>query len=383
MTAAQLASTLIAIPSENPGPLDTDPAARYEADLADFIAAHLAGQGLDVVRQPVLPGRDNITATIPGRNPSVLLLDAHMDTVPGENMDIEPFSGELRDGRVWGRGACDTKGTLAAMIHALGRLAADPEGPAPTVVFVATVDEEAHFRGMSRFVQDFAGADGAIVGEPTSLKLAVATKGAARWQIRTRGVAAHTCHPHRGVNAIYAMCRVVGAIESRLIPSLASRVHPLVGPPVLSVSIIRGGRRVNIVPDDCTIELDRRIVPGEDPQEALAEVERLLNELRAEDPGLNVEMLPPRTCLLGTQASESDEVVRAARRASLSVLGRGDLIGVAYSTHASVLAQRGIPSVVFGAGSPDQAHAASEFVPVEEVERASDVIFEVCKTFGT
>ncbi|MFQ6096280.1 MAG: M20 family metallopeptidase, partial [Armatimonadota bacterium] len=367
MTAAELTSRLVAIPSENLAPHETRPDARYEADVADFLADYLADKGIQVRRQPVLPGRDNVVATLPGRSDAVLLLDAHMDTVPGDNMDVEPFSGEVRNGRIWGRGASDTKGALAATVHALGRLADDDEGHACTVVFVATVDEEAGFRGMARFAEDFPGADGAIVGEPTSLSIVTATKGAARWNIRTKGVAAHTCHPERGVNAIYKMADVVCAIRSRLLPALAQRHHPLVGPPKLSVSMIAGGRRNNIVPDECTITVDRRIVPGEDPREVFPEVERLLDELRAKDPELVVEMLQPSTVLPGTQASDSDRIVRVARQASLSVLGRDDLTGVAYTTHASVLAQRGIPCVVFGPGSARQAHAAVEYVSVEEV----------------
>ena len=361
MTAAEIASKLVGIPSENPGRHEAEPGARYEADVADFVAEYLAERELQVTRQPVFPGRENVIGTIPGRGSATLLLDAHMDTVPAENMEIEPFSGEVRDGRIWGRGACDTKGALAAMIHAVGRLTEDEEGPMPTVVFVASVDEESQFRGMSRFVEDFDGADGAIVGEPTSLGLVTATKGAARWQMRTRGVAAHTCHPEKGVNAIYKMADVIVAFRDRLIPALDERPHAMVGPPKISVSIIAGGRRKNIVPDECTIDVDRRIVPGEDAEEVLAEVERLLDELRAGDPELDVEMLPPRTCLAGTEASESDAIVQTARRASRAVLGRDELLGVAYTTHASVLAPRGVPCVVFGPGYADQAHFVREF----------------------
>lgn len=381
-SASELASELVAIPSPNPGPLAMGQEPSCEAEVAAFVAELLESLGLEVTRQSVTPGRDNILATLPGRTDARLLLDAHMDTVPGENMDIEPFSGEIVDGRIYGRGAADTKGTLAAMLHALGILAGDPEGPLPTVTFVGSVDEEAGFSGIYKLAQSGVQADAALIGEPTGLALVTATRGVARWQIETHGVAAHTCHPERGVNAIYKMTDVISALRRRVMDSFAERRHPLLGSPQMTVSIIRGGRRCNIVPDECTIDIDRRLLPGETQEDAVGEVEAVLADLRAADPELDVEMLKPYTFVPGIEIAEDAPIVQAACRAAEDAGVSPRIAGVPFTTHASVLSQRGIPCLVFGAGKAEQAHAATEYVGVEEVEKAADVIVGLCKSFG-
>jgi acetylornithine deacetylase len=305
-----------------------------------------------------------------------------MDTVPADNMDIEPFSGEIREGRIWGRGACDNKGTLAAIVHALGVLARDADGARATVTFVGSVDEESGFSGMYKLAQSGVRADAALVGEPTGLALVTATRGAARWQIATRGVAAHTCHPERGVNAIYKMAGVITALRERVRPRFAERAHPLLGSPELTVSLIRGGTRCNIVPDECTIDVDRRLLPGEREEDVVEEVESVLDELRSADAELDVEMHKPYTFVPGTEIEEGSPIVRAAWRAAEDAGVEARIGGVPYTTHASVLSQRDIPCLVFGPGHVEQAHTAAEYVEVEQVEKAAEVLVGLCKSFG-
>ena len=373
-SAAELASRLVAIPSPNPGPLAMGEEPACEAQVAEFVVEVLEGIGLGVTRQSVAPGRENILATLPGRTEVHLLLDAHMDTVPADNMAIEPFSGHIEGGRIHGRGAADTKGTLAAMLHALGVLARDSDGPSATITFAATVDEEGSFRGIHKLAQSGIRPDAAVIGEPTGLALVTATRGAARWQMVTRGVAAHTCHPERGVNAIYKMTDVILALRERVMARFPDRTHPLLGSPQMTISIIRGGTRCNVVPDECTIDVDRRLLPGERCEDVVGEVAAVLEELRSADPDLDVQMRKPYTFVPGTEIPEHAPIVRAAWRAAQDAGLAPRIAGVPFTTHASVLSQRDIPCLVFGAGRAEQAHTADEYVEVEQVQKAAAFI---------
>ncbi len=211
----------------------------------------------------VLPGRPNVVATVPGRDPRMVLLESHLDTVETGGMAIDPFAGTVRDGRLYGRGACDAKGPLAAFMLALAELAAgDP--PPYGVVLAGVVDEEHAYRGVLGLLADLADASvvGAIVGEPTGLVPATAHKGCVRYTVRTLGKAGHSSRPDEAVNAVTLMARVIDHIAGTA-PDVAS--HPLLGPATRCVTRIRGGEGPNTIPGHCEIEIDRRTLPGEEP----------------------------------------------------------------------------------------------------------------------
>jgi len=381
MTPAELVSQLVSIPSPNLGRPGAEPASSCEEGVAQFVAGFLEDLGLEVRRQHVVGQRYNILATIEGTRPRSLLLDAHMDTVPADNMEIEAFSGEVRDGRVYGRGACDNKGSLAAILWAVRDLV-EGEPPAATVHFAATVDEEVGFQGMRKLAESGLAADAAIVAEPTRLAVVVATKGALRWKIRTHGIAAHTSQPELGVNAIHKMAPVVNALYARLLPALAQRQHPLLGEPKLTVSVIQGGRLVNIVPDECVIEVDRRLLPGEQQEEATGEVGELLAELREQDPQLEVTMEEPYLFLPATEVPATAEIAQVALRAAAAAGADAKIAGVPFTSHASLLAPLGIPTILFGPGNPDLAHGPVEYVEIEQVEKAARAYAHIARTFG-
>ena len=279
---------LVAINSINPA----YELGRPEADVAEYIERYFQGAGIETFRQPVLPGRYNVIARIPGQNPERrVVLEAHMDTASITGMAIPPFQPELRDGCLFGRGACDTKGGLAAMMHAVAGLHRIGNKPPCEVWLAAVVDEEYSFQGVLALCKDLK-ADAAIVAEPTELRAVRAGKGVLRWTIRTKGKAAHSSKPHLGVNAISHMARVVEALDGES-GSLAKSQHPLLGPATVNVGVIRGGVQVNFVPDVCEIEVDRRLLPSETPEGVLAEYGRLLDRLRTEVPSLDVRMDPP------------------------------------------------------------------------------------------
>jgi acetylornithine deacetylase/succinyl-diaminopimelate desuccinylase-like protein len=385
----QTLSELVAIPSVNPMGRPLDGPEFYEERVTDYLQRLFERLGLPWQRQLVQPRRENIVARIDGATAppdggEVILLEAHQDTVPVDGMTIDPWKPQIRDGRLYGRGACDIKGGMTAMLGAVARLAAERPPGMPTVIMACTVNEEHGYSGASELPKLWQGnagtiiprrPDAAIVAEPTKLDVVVAHKGAVRWKCRTHGVAAHSSQPQRGKNAIYAMAPVLARLE-RYAAELGSVVpaHPLCGKATLSVGTIQGGLSVNTVPDACTIEIDRRLLPGE---EALPAYEQVLAWLRdAAIDHRNVEHEHPY--LLSTPLADrengalADRLVAVLRR----ILGRGEKIGVPFGTNAARIAVAGVPTVVFGPGSIDQAHTADEWVSLDELTKASNVLYE-------
>lgn len=380
---------LIAIPSVNPMGRPLDGPEYYEERMTDYLQGLFERLGLPWQRQKVLPRRENIIARLDGTlspeaGGELIMLEAHQDTVPVDGMTIEPWKPQVREGRVYGRGACDIKGGMTAMLGALARLAEERPTPRPTVIMACTVNEEYGYSGASELPKLWSdGAqtivprrpDAAIVAEPTELNVVVAHKGAVRWKCRTHGVAAHSSQPERGKNAIYRMVPVLAALE-RYAGELKQFVaaHPLCGHATLSVGLIQGGLSVNTVPDVCTIEIDRRVLPGEDAESAY---QHALSWLR-DQPGGAAEAEHERPYLLGTSLADRDNGAVAERLVAVSrrLFDRGDKIGVPFGTNASRISAAGVPTVVFGPGSIDQAHTADEWLSIAELEKASAVLYE-------
>ena len=339
-----------------------------EGAIADWIEAFFLQHGIATERQTVFPGRDNVIARLPGVDMTRrLVLEAHTDTVSVEGMTIDPFDPVIRDGRLYGRGSCDTKAGLAAMMHTLVELKQAGLTPPCEVVLAAVVDEEYSYRGVVRFCQGLR-ADGAIVAEPTELRAVIASKGVLRWAIQVAGKAAHSSKPQLGINAIQHMRQVLEVLEKDE-ARLAGLTHPLVGQATCNVGVIRGGVQVNFVPDRCEIELDRRLLPGETAEAALAEYQALLDSV----PGVVARNLEPPLLVDEALLTPPDSLVAKTAAGVLRELGLNpELCGVPYGSDASKLSRAGVPSIVFGAGSIDQAHAADEFIEVDQVLIALD-----------
>jgi len=326
-----------------------------EAEQAVFLARLLVEWGARVSLTELAPGRPNLVATFTGRDASLsLMLEAHGDTVGGD----APFAATIRNGCLYGRGACDAKGSMTAMllgIHAV----LEQEGLLPvTTHFVSTCNEELGATGARTLVGSGFRADWCVVGEPTDLRIVHAHKGAVRVRIRTVGVAAHSSEPHRGVNAIYKMRAVLERLETWR-PRLQ---HPLLGSPTLSVGTIRGGTQVNVVPAECEVEVDRRLVPGESVEVAVGEmVDRLdaQSEVSCYYPPLD--------------SDRNAAVAQSLAAACEQVLGRSEFAVAPYASNAGVFQAAGIPSVVFGPGSAAQAHCREEFINLAQVSRAAQV----------
>lgn len=353
-----------------------------EQALGRYVRDFFERLGIPCVTQEVFPGRDNILARFEGADRSrTLLLEAHMDTVSVAGMTIDPFTPRLEDDRLYGRGSCDTKAGLAAMIYAMKRLLQEGMKPRATVVLAAAVDEEHGFSGASRLVESGFRADGAVVSEPTELEVVVAHKGCLRWKIRTSGRAAHSSKVHLGINAIAKMARSICALEEALGPAYAARSHPLLGTPTLNVGLISGGIQVNTVPDSCTIHVDRRLLPGESRETVYPEFQDVLGRLEREDPDFHCQMDAPMLEDPPLETPEGSPIVAAAREGCRRVLGESRLVGVPFGTDASKFSRAGIPSIVLGPGSIDQAHTAVEYVSVPQVVHAAAIYAEIMLLF--
>jgi acetylornithine deacetylase/succinyl-diaminopimelate desuccinylase family protein len=342
-----------------------------EREIATWVRGFFEQRGIEVWEQEVFPGRPNVIARLPGRDPSRrVILEAHMDTVSVQGMSIPPFEPRVEAGKMFGRGSCDTKAGLAAMMHAVASLREEGIQPPCEIWLAAVVDEEFSYRGVVKLCEGLT-ADAALVAEPTDLRAVVASKGVLRWRMVSRGKAAHSGKPHLGVNAINHMARVVLALEEDH-RRLAFQIHPLLGPATCNVGIIHGGAQVNVVPDACAIEIDRRLLPGEKVDTVLAHYQALLDALEEKNPSMDVFMEPP---MLSDEALETPANSTPAQLASALLAEMGldaTLCGVPFGSDASKLSRQGIPSLIFGPGSIDQAHAAVEFVDLAQVQRALD-----------
>jgi acetylornithine deacetylase len=418
-SVVELISTLIAMPSVNPRLAPPGDLSVGEGRLTEWLGRYATRAGWRWALQAVHPGRSNFLALVPGGRGDVLLLEAHQDTVSGEGMSIEPFRADVRDGRVYGRGACDVKGGMAAMLAALTRVAAEPPQGRPCVLMACTVNEECGFSGAVALADMWrcsptaappascelgdapkptifpAGPllqgegsltldelrqlrpTAAIIAEPTDLNVVVAHRGVARWQATVHGRAAHSSRPEQGANAIYAMARVTSLIEEFHRVELKARpADPMCGPPAACVTTIRGGSGPNTVPDRAVIDIDRRLRPDETPEEAYRELTTYLSA-RAELAGCRLEHEPPwmqsRGLAAGANRRLAAQLVELGRSTGLS----SQAIGVPYGTNAASIAAAGIPAVIFGPGSIAQAHTSDEWVAIEELERSVDVLYRV------
>ena len=374
----KLLCDLISINSVNPEFKEGD----GEKEIADYVGRSLEQWGIAFDFQEVSPNRSNVIGRIGGTDQSrSLLFEAHMDTVSSKGMSIDPFRPEIKDGRIYGRGSCDTKAGLAAMLCAMRILKEADMRPRANICLAAVVDEEVAFRGVAQLIRSGISANGAVVSEPTELRVVIAHKGCLRWRITTKGRAVHSSKPHLGINAISKMAKLISAIDARLPPLYHAQRHPLVGAPTVSIGLIDGGVEINTVPDRCSIEIDRRVIPGETSETIRNEFASLLQELAAGDPDFQAVMEDPWLADPPLETREEERIVRTAREACTQTLGEAEVCGVPYGTDASKLSQAGIPSIVLGPGSIDQAHTAAEYVEADQVSKAAEVYARIMLQF--
>jgi len=368
-----LLSALVRIPSVNP----RMGGGAGEGELAGFLAEHLRVLGVAPVVTEVQPGRPNVLGTAHGKPGGThLLFEAHLDTVSPSHGHVDPFVPRVEDDRLYGRGACDTKGSMAAMLAAFASaLRSTERGPTVSVAFL--MGEEIGHEGAQHLAASGFRPDAAVIGEPTGLDVIVAHKGVLRWRMTTNGKSAHSANPQFGVNAIGMMAWLIRSLEAELIPTLDARRHPLLGPPTLSVGRIAGGREVNVVPDRCTIDVDRRLLPGESWTTVRPEMDSLLARIAAEVPGFDAVMEPPYQENAAVETATAHPIAHMAIEAVQRVDGKHPVRGVSYCTDATCLSGAGIPCVVLGPGRIEQAHTGTEYVEIQQVVKAAAIYREM------
>lgn len=351
-----------------------------ETEIQKFVQNFFVAQGVSVSEQQVLPGRPNVIAKLPGKNASRrIVFEAHCDTAGVSGMLIPPFDPQIREKRLYGRGSCDTKAGLAAMMLAIADLRRANQQPPSEVWVVSAMDEEHAYRGVWELRKHLHAA-AAVVSEPTDMKMAVASKGCLRWRITIKGKAAHSSKPFLGINAIEHMAHVVRWLEVESL-RLKGVHHPLLGSPTLNVGLIQGGTQINVVPDSCWIEVDRRLIPGEEPDQVFRDYQELLGKLHSERLSLDLTMESPQLEDRPLETPAACSIARHAAQALRGIALDDGAMGVPFGSDASKLSSVGIPSIILGPGSIDQAHTAEEFVDLEQVEKAFVVYRQIMRTF--
>jgi acetylornithine deacetylase len=374
----RLLRDVVSLPSVNPMGRELPAEIIFEHRVTDYLEQFFRSLGVPYERQPVAPLRENIVARLETGGRRTLLLEAHQDTVPIDHMTVEPFGARIDAGRLHGRGACDIKGGMAAMLACFARLARERPAGCPNVVMACTVDEENTMLGVRELVRRRLRADFAVVAEPTQLNIVHAHKGISRWQVFTTGRSCHSSAPEQGVNAIYRMGRLLVAVEQYAEQLRCGNTDPLLGSPTLSIGRIEGGTSVNTIPDRCGIEVDRRLITDEQPEDA----PRQLAEFLTREAGIDFpfEMSSPWIREPALSPRGSDAIIHLLGAAIDAERGSHRVHAVPYGTDAATIAWSGIPAVIFGPGDIAQAHTRDEWVDLNEVEQAAAILYRLARS---
>jgi acetylornithine deacetylase len=358
----------------NPAFVPAQDARAGEKRVAEFLAGTAARAGLDIELQEVFPNRPNLLARlVPSRKVKRrVLLAPHLDTV---NATPEQFAPRKRNGRLFGRGACDTKGSVAAMLTALCEVAQGTARPRETeIIFAGLIDEENGQAGSRAFAAKGPAVGLAIIGEATRLQVVTAHKGSLWLKLETHGKSAHGAQPELGRNAVHSMARIVDVLQTEYSTLLRRRRHRLLGFATVSVGTISGGTQANIVPDHCEILVDRRTLPGETDSGVRREILALLRRKGLKATLTDHKLAP---CL----PMETDPKLPLVSQ-FMAWMGQKKPSGVHYFCDASVFAHAGIPSVVFGPGDIAQAHTSDEWISLAALERGKEQLLRFLKSLG-
>ena len=360
-------SRLVQIPSVSPAQAGPRSGTPGEGQLAAAVAGWFREFGGEVHTDEVLPGRPNVYGIWRGRSDRWAAVDVHMDTAGVEQMVGEPFSGSIGEGRVHGRGAVDTKATLAVTLALLETMHRTGGTPQPNLLIATTVDEEVLARGAPAFAawvrEQGISLDQLLVAEPTGCVPVYGHKGVSRLEFRVKGESAHTSQPHLGQNAIVAAAHLVLALDEEHQRLQTAPPTTSLGPATLAVSIIHGGTGLNVVPDACQVCVDWRVVADEEP----AEVSAFLSDLAR------------RSCPLPVSAEvllEMDAFLQSPDTPWMRQLaewsGQAPTI-VPFGTNAWAYGGLADECAVLGPGSIDQAHGAEEWVDIEQLEKLANI----------
>jgi acetylornithine deacetylase len=364
----QILQEMILIRSENP--FDDPPREGYrEKEMADYLAGHLYSLGLKVETREVRPGRPNVFGSLNGKQGrATLMLAGHMDTARTTGYP-EAYDVKVEGGKLHGRGACDMKAALATYLGVVKALRETGTRLNGNLIVCGIVDEEYQMLGSKAIGQSGRMADQGIIGEPTNLNICPANKGRVSTKIVTRGRAAHSSVPEKGINAIDKMAKVIRAFGDYNQELLGRPPHPLCGHGRFTPGVIHGGVQVNMVPDTCELEVDRRTLPGESRESVYAEFHERIRRAAAGDPDFVYEITAPTWLIAPNDIPAKEPVVAALRAAHQGIFGKDP--GVEAFVAGSDAPYMGFPTVICGPGSIAQAHTTCEFVDLREVADAA------------
>ena len=372
-----LTASLVAIDSRNPSLVPDGPG---ELACATHLAAVLNAWGFAVALQEIAPGRANVIARIGPTGRTPLVLNGHLDVVGVDNMSHAPFEPEVRDGNMYGRGSSDMKGGVAAMCVAAARAAARG-ALASEIIITAVCDEEYESIGTRALLAQGLRATGAIITEPTRLAITPAHKGFAWIEVVMHGHAAHGSRYDVGIDANRHAGVLLAALDRYEHDILTTRVHPLLGRASLHAASIVGGTGWSTYAERCTLRIERRTLPGESGEQALADIRSICDELTALRPGFRADV--SLVCAQPPLALASDAPLISALQAACRNSGLEPTIsGLSCWTDAALFVEAGIPALCFGPGDIARAHSAMEWVEVEELERATAILEGVCAGWG-
>ena len=374
--ARALARALVAIDSRNPSLVAGAPG---ELPCAAFLQGVLDGWGFRTEVRDASPGRPNLVARIgEARGGRTLMFNGHLDVVGIEGMRHAPFVAAERDGRLYGRGSADMKGGIAAMCAAAYLAARD--GLAGEVIVAAVADEEYESLGTRALIAQGIRADACVVTEPTRLAVMPAHRGFVWLEVDVAGRAAHGSRWDIGVDAIRHAGLLLAELDRVDAEELPRRTHPLLGRGSLHASLIEGGIGMSTYPDRCVLRLERRTIPSELAADAVAEVERACAAVRSRRPSFAAQV----RLLVSQGPSDVSVESPLVQGLGAALRARGEEMrveGMSAWTDAALLNEAGIPAVCFGPGDISLAHAAEEYIPLDEIDRATDVLTALARSW--
>ena len=380
---AELTARFIRIPSHWDVPTK-------EEEMVEAVASFLSEEKIPFTLQQVEGTRNNIIATIKGEGGGKsLALSGHLDTVPPYNMEVDPFAAEMADGKIFGRGAVDMKGPVAAMLMTLAAYRRAGVPLKGDLVFAGVLAEETNSDGSETLIRSGFRTDGAIVGEPSDREYAIGHRGLEWIEVEFFGKTAHGGVPQDGVNAIVHAARFICRVQDKIVPKLAPRYHPDMGPSVMNFGRIEGGTQPSTVADRCVVRMDRRYISSESLDQVIAEYQEILDELSREDPTFRAEL---KLMDIGTMAhfhhvpletSPDDPIVKAVVDSIRDVGGIEPKMTTRRGwTDAAIFGHYGkIPTVVFGPGSLSRSHSKAEFITVDELEEGFRTYVSIAARF--
>jgi succinyl-diaminopimelate desuccinylase len=361
----EILKELIKIQSINP------PQGDGERKAAEYLIHEMKKLHLDIELEEIAPGRNNAVGVLKGiKSGSVLALNGHLDVVPANanEWQTNPFEAIIENGRVFGRGVVDMKGALASMMGAIKYLIDYKLKINGQLILSFVCDEESGINlGTKNFLKRHPKLDYAIIGEPTGLKIAVAHRGVLRFKITTLGRSGHASEPDKAVNAIYKMRRILEKIEIYN-QQLSLRKHKILPPPTIAVSIIKGGTIANVIPNECEITADRRLIPGETKETAYNELKRILEEIKREEQDFNYHLEIKEYVCPGELKSDSQFLKNISDiYCNYFEVETPPIIGFKASNEQVLFLEEGVDTIVIGPGDIGLAHAKNENIEFSEL----------------